>query len=198
MNEAFIHATADVSPQAIIGKGTRIWNNAQVREEASVGEECIIGKDAYIDKGVAVGNRAKIQNGALLYRPLRVGDGVFIGPQALFANDLTPRAVTPEGALKSDEDWQQLPTTVLEGASIGAQSTVLPGLTIGAWAMVAASSLVSHDVPAHRLVSGVPARPVGWVCRCGARLPDTEDAICSVCGRRYRINDEVCQETGSG
>jgi UDP-2-acetamido-3-amino-2,3-dideoxy-glucuronate N-acetyltransferase len=157
-----IHPTADVSPRATIGNGTSIWHWVQVREGARIGHDCNIGKDVYIDADVVIGDQCKIQNFAALYRGLRVGDRVFIGPHACFTNDLHPRAVSP--------DWQVVPTKVEDGASIGANTTILAGTTVGRWAMVAAGAVVTKDVPAHALVAGIPAKVIGWVCECGRPL----------------------------
>jgi acetyltransferase-like isoleucine patch superfamily enzyme len=156
------HPTAEVSPQAVVGEGTSIWHWAQVRERAVIGARCNVGKDVYIDMDVVVGDDCKIQNFATLYHGLIVGNRVFIGPHACFTNDLYPRAVSP--------DWQVVPTKVEDGASIGANATILCGITIGRFAMVAAGAVVTKDVPAHALVAGVPAKVVGWVCECGRPL----------------------------
>ncbi len=196
MGDTFIHPTADVSPDAKIGIGTRIWNNVQVREGVTIGGECIIGKDTYVDKDVVVGNRVKVQNAAQLYRPLTIEDGVFIGPHAVFTNDRVPRAVTPDGALKDEADWSQQRTKVHEGASVGAQATVLPGISIGAWSLIAAGSVVTKNVQAHALVAGVPAARVGWVCRCAAKLTDEGYTNCPGCGREYLIDADGCMEVG--
>ncbi len=181
-----IHPTADVSPQARIGAGTRIWHQAQVREGAVIGEQCIIGKNVYVDFGVRIGDRVKVQNNALLYHGLTVEDGVFIGPQACLTNDRFPRAITPEGDLKGADDWIVGPTLIRYGASIGASATILAGLTIGRFAMVGAGAVVTRSVPDFGLVLGVPARLVGYVCKCGRPLERTEDAWrCCECGREY-------------
>jgi UDP-2-acetamido-3-amino-2,3-dideoxy-glucuronate N-acetyltransferase len=182
-----IHPSADVSSEARIGPGTRVWNGAQVREGASIGCDCIIGKDVYIDKGVVIGDKVKLQNGATLYRGVTVEDGVFIGPRVMFTNDRYPRAVTPDGGLQTDDDWQAQPTLVRYGASIGAGSIVVPGVTIGCWAMVGAGSLVTRDVPDQALVIGSPARLAGYVCKCGRPLERDESAgagvwRCPACG----------------
>lgn len=159
-----IHPTAEVSPQARVGVGTVIWNNAQVREDAVIGLNCSLGKDVYIDVGVHVGSGVKIQNGVSVFRGVTVDDDVFLGPHMTFTNDLHPRAF--------NDDWQVVSTRVRKGASIGANATVLCGVTIGEYAFVAAGSLVSRDVPAHVLVRGNPARAVGYVCRCGHKVAD--------------------------
>ncbi len=192
MTDIFIHRSADVSPDAKIGAGTKVWHNVHVREGVTIGEGCVIGKDVYIDQGVRVGSRVKIQNSALLYRPLEIHDGVFIGPRAVFTNDRVPRAVTPEGRLKSEADWSQSLTVVEEGASIGAGAIILPGIRIGAWAMVGAGAVATRDVAAYSLVIGAPARPVGWVCRCGEKLEEREQARCPSCAWTYEIRGGSC------
>ncbi len=170
-----IHATADVAADAVIGPGTSIWNHAQVRERARVGAECIIGKNVYIDADVVIGDRCKVQNNVSLYHGVTVEDGVFIGPHVCFTNDRLPRAINPDGSLKSDADWEVGPILVRHGAALGANSTILPGVTIGAWAMVGSGSVVTRDVADHELVVGNPARRLGTACSCGQALRDGED-----------------------
>ncbi|TLZ53599.1 MAG: N-acetyltransferase [Methanobacteriota archaeon] len=157
-----IHPTADVSPEASIGDGTQIWHWVQVREGARIGRGCKIGKDAYIDADVVLGDGCKVQNFATIYKGVTIGNRVFVGPHVCFTNDLYPRA--------DSTDWKIIPTRVEDGASIGANATVLAGVTIGRSAMVAAGAVVTKDVPAHALVAGVPAKVVGWVCNCGRPL----------------------------
>lgn len=180
---ALIHPTADVSPEATVGSGTRIWNDAQVRAGARIGSGCNIGKGVYIDREVQVGDRVKIQNRASLYRGVMVEDGVFIGPHVAFTNDRYPRAVFPDGRVRGDGDWQPVATLVRAGASIGAQAVIVCGVTIGAWAMVGAGAVVTRDVPDHTLVVGNPARVIGRVCFCGRPAPD-DGAGCPACGWR--------------
>ena len=188
-----IHPTAEVSPQAKVGPNTNVWSGAQIREGAVVGAECNIGKDVYIDKDVVVGNKVKIQNRASLYRGVTVEDGAFIGPHVAFVNDRYPRSITPEGRVCTEDDWEREPTLVRYGASIGAGSVIILGVTIGRWAMVGAGSLVTRDVPDQALVKGSPARVTGYVCECGRRLlpPDGTGAgdewRCPACGAAYRL-----------
>lgn len=165
-----IHPTAEVSPQAKIGEGSAIWNHAQVRENASLGENCILSKGVYIDAGVSIGNNVKIQNYVSVYHGVTIEDGVFVGPHVCFTNDLRPRAVNPDGSLKSADDWELSKTLVKRGAAIGANSTIICGVTIGEWAMIGSGSVVSKDVPNYGLVWGNPARLHGFVCPCGERL----------------------------
>jgi UDP-2-acetamido-3-amino-2,3-dideoxy-glucuronate N-acetyltransferase len=195
-----IHPSADVSPSAVIGQGTNIWHQAQVREGAQLGRNCIVGKGAYIDSGVMIGDNVKIQNGASIYHGVTVEDGVFIGPRACFTNDMFPRAITPEGALKTDADWDVGRTLVRYGASIGAGAVVLPDLIIGRFALVGAGAVVTRSVPDHGLVVGNPARLIGFACRCGQRLHEQERRgnlllmDCSTCESRYEL--ETHGDTG--
>jgi acetyltransferase-like isoleucine patch superfamily enzyme len=174
--DAWIHPTADVSSLAEIGAGTKIWHQAQVREGARIGRWCIIGKGAYIDLGVVIGDRVKIQNSASIYHGVKIEDGVFIGPHACLANDKLPRAVTPEGQLKRDADWEVGKILVQCGASIGASAVILPDVLVGRFAMVGAGAVVTKDVVAHGLVVGNPARLVGFVCKCGHRLVEADES----------------------
>ncbi len=188
-----IHPTAEVSSGATIGKGTSIWHQAQVREGARVGESCIIGKGVYVDRDVSIGNRVKLQNGVYVYHGATIEDGVFMGPGACLTNDRFPRAITPEGELKGDDDWEVSKTLVQYGASIGAGAVILPGVTVGRFAMVGAGAVVTHDVVAHGLVIGNPARQIGYVCDCGRRLVEVvnaEDAshfYCPACRREFNL-----------
>lgn len=169
---ARIHPTAEVSPQAEIGAKSMIWHQAQVREGARLGCNCIVGKGAYIDFDVQIGDNVKVQNGVAIYHGATIEDGVFLGPYACLTNDKLPRAVNPDGSLKGADDWVASPILVCEGAAIGARAVVLPGVTIGRWAMVGAGAVVTRDVPDYGLVWGNPARLRGFVCPCGERLRD--------------------------
>lgn len=189
-----IHDTADVSPEAQIGLGTQIWHQSQVRERARIGSNCIIGKGVYIDFDVTVGDNVKIQNYASVYHGVTVEDGVFIGPYACLTNDRSPRAITPEGRLKSDDDWQVGHIHVSYGAAIGAGAIILPGVTIGKFALIGAGAVVTRDVPAHALAVGNPARIVGYVCSCGSRLhkvvrPSETIWRCARCGQAIPIEE---------
>ena len=168
----FIHDTARVSAEAAIGEDVKIWNEAQVRERARVGDQCIIGKGAYVGEGVQVGHRCKLENRVSLFEGATLGDGVFVGPHAAFLNDKRPRAITPDGRLKTAADWTVSPTRAKEGAAIGGGALILPGVTVGRWAMVGSGAVVTKDVPDFALVVGNPARLIGYVCRCGDRASD--------------------------
>lgn len=165
-----IHPTAEISPLATIGAGAKIWHHAQVRERARIGTDCIIGKGVYIDSDVVIGDRVKIQNGVSVYRGVTIEDGVFVGPHVCFTNDRVPRALTLDGNLKNDADWELGKTLVRVGAALGAGAVILCDLVIGRYALVGAGAVVTHSVPDHGLVVGNPARLVGYVCRCGRHL----------------------------
>lgn len=183
----FVHPTADVSPQATVGPGTRIWHQAQVREGARIGANCIVGKGVYIDFDVRIGSNVKIQNGVGVYHGVALEDGVFLGPGVILTNDKLPRAINPDGSLKADADWEVSPILIRRGASIGAGAVVLPGVTVGEFAMVGAGTVVTHDVPDHGLVYGNPGRLRGYVCRCGRLLTELENAQwkCEVCDESF-------------
>jgi UDP-2-acetamido-3-amino-2,3-dideoxy-glucuronate N-acetyltransferase len=185
----YIHPTAEVSPQAIIGPGTRIWHQAQVRERASLGAGCIVGKGAYIDFDVSIGSNCKIQNGVFVYHGVTLQDGVFLGPGVILTNDRLPRAINPDGTQKSDADWEVGPILIKHGASIGARAVILPGVTVGRFALVGAGSVVTHDVPDQGLVFGNPARLQGYVCACGMRLVRAGDSWrCPACNKHYSFD----------
>jgi UDP-2-acetamido-3-amino-2,3-dideoxy-glucuronate N-acetyltransferase len=191
-----IHPTADVSPRATIGANTRIWHHAQIREGAQVGADCIIGKGVYIDFDVSVGANSKLQNGVYVYHGATVEDGVFLGPNVVLTNDRLPRAINPDGSLKTAADWHVSPILIRRGASLGAGAIVLPGVTVGEFAMVGAGTVVTRDTPANGLVYGNPARLHGYVCGCGQVLSASRSSqvgdkanvwICQICGASYRF-----------
>jgi len=158
----FIHPTAHVAPDSRIGDGTKIWINVQIRENASIGDHCILSKDVYVDHGVSIGHRCKIQNSVSVYYGVEIGDDVFVGPNVSFTNDRVPRAF--------NTDWRITETRVKNGASLGANSTIVCGVTIGEYAMVAAGSVVTKDVPPYTLVMGNPAHPVDKIDKMGNRI----------------------------
>lgn len=186
-SSARIVDSADVSPEATIGDGSSVWHLAQVREQAVLGENCVIGRGAYIGTGVRLGDNCKVQNYALVYEPAVLGDGVFIGPAVVLTNDTYPRAINPDGSLKSAHDWEPVGVTIKRGAAIGARATCVAPVTIGEWATVAAGAVVVKDVPDYALVAGVPAKRIGWVGKAGFRLEDIGDGVwkCPETDARY-------------
>jgi len=177
-----IHSTAEVAGSASIGHGTRVWNQAQVREHAHLGCNCNIGKGVYIDVGVWIGDKVKIQNWCVLGRGSILESGVFLGPGVVLTNDRVPRAINRDGTLKSDEDWAVDGVRVREGASLCTRAVVMPGVTIGRFAMVGVGAIVNRKVPNHGLMVGSPARRTGYVCYCGRRLRDCEPVDAGIRG----------------
>lgn len=177
MADIFVHPTAIISENASIGEGTKIWHHCHVREHACIGKNCTLGKGVYVDVHVVIGDECKIQNYACLYHGVVVGDRVFIGPHVTFTNDRYPRSwLWNQERLKKTE--------VKEGASIGANATILCGTVIGKYSMVGAGTVVTEDVPDHRLVTGNPGTVKGYVCVCGYPL---EGESCPVCGRVLKV-----------
>jgi acetyltransferase-like isoleucine patch superfamily enzyme len=188
-----IHPTAEVSPKASLGEGTRVWHQAQIREEARIGKNCIIGKGVYIDAGVSIGDNVKIQNYVSVYHGVTLDEGVFVGPHVCFTNDLKPRSINPDGSLKAADDWELSLTRIRRGAALGANSTIRCGITVGAWAMVGSGSVVTKEIPDYGLAWGNPANLHGFVCPCGERLLEGERdtvrvvARCPKCGQSIEI-----------
>jgi len=210
---ARVHASADLEADVSVGPGTSIWHRAQIRTGARIGSECIIGRDAFIDEGVSLGDRVKVQNGALVYHGVTVEDGVFIGPGAILTNDRFPRAITSTGELARGDDWAVSPITIHNGASVGAGAIVVAGTDVGSFALVGAGAVVTRTVPDYALVVGNPARRIGWMCACGARLTDAhgdparaqfsagDEALCPSCERRYVYvpdTESLVEQTGAG
>ena len=200
-----IQQSADVHRRATVGKGTTVGDLTQVCDDAVIGEDCVIGRGAYIGPGVMIGDRCKIQNHALVYEPAFVENGVFIGPAVVFTNDYFPRAIRPDGELKSADDWEPVGVHVGEGASIGARAVCIAPVSIGRWVMVAAGAVVTRDVPDFALVAGVPARQVRWVGHAGVPLERVAGKTfrCPVTDTRYfewkgRLKEDVAMEAAPG
>ncbi|MET1153606.1 DapH/DapD/GlmU-related protein [Arthrobacter sp.] len=187
--------SADVSDKAVIGAGSKIWHLAQVREDAELGENCIVGRGADIGTGVKMGDNCKVQNYALVYEPAVLEAGVFIGPAVVLTNDTYPRAVAPNGSLKSAHDWEPVGVTIKEGASIGARAVCIAPVTIGRWATVAAGAVVTKEVPDFALVAGVPAKRLGWVGKAGRPLTQEGDVwVCPTTGAKYEEHNKTLRE----
>ena len=182
----FVHRLA-LCESGEVGAGTQIWAFAHVMKGAVIGRDCNIGDHAFIETGARIGDRVTVKNQAMVWDGVEIGDDVFVGPGVTFTNDVFPRShrlPLPGDGVKAG--WL-VPTRVGNGASLGARCVVLPGAHIGAYAMVAAGAVVTHEVQAHALISGVPAKPAGWVCHCGARLIEESARIwrCPRCGKTF-------------
>jgi len=195
-----VHSSSFVADSAQIGDGTQIWLHNQIRENVKIGTGCIFGKGVYVDSDVTIGNNVKIQNNVSVFAGVEIEDGVFVGPHVCFTNDKIPRAVNPDMSIKAADDWHITKTLVKAGAAIGANSTIVCGVTVGKWAMVASGSVVTKNVPDHALVMGNPARIFAWVCACGKRV-QIDDSLrrgeC-VCGRvlvKESVGDGIGADT---
>jgi UDP-2-acetamido-3-amino-2,3-dideoxy-glucuronate N-acetyltransferase len=177
---AHIHPTAVVDPGAVIGDGTRIWHFCHVMSSAAIGANCNIGQNVYVDADVTIGNGCKIQNNVSVYKGVTLEDGVFCGPSVVFTNVHNPRA-----HIKRMHEVRQ--TLIRQGASIGANATIVCGVAVGRFAFIGAGAVITRDVPDHALVYGNPARQHGWVCQCGAKLAG--DRRCPECAAVY----EACE-----
>ena len=181
-SDYFVHPTAIVDGDSpSIGAGTHIWHFVHVRPGATIGARCVIGQGCYIG-AVTVGNGCKIQNNVSLFDGVTLEDDVFVGPSCVFTNVKTPRAHVSRKA-------EYTPTVIKRGASLGANTTIVCGVTIGEYALIGAGAVIARDVPAHALIIGVPGGWAGWVCRCGERLPAADAAqsmTCARCGDSYR------------
>lgn len=184
----FAHPSAFVDEPCEIGEGTKIWHFCHVMQDTRIGSHCILGQNVHVAPGVRIGNNVKIQNNVSLYTGVELEDDVFCGPSAVFTNVITPRS-----HVNRKSEYQR--TLVKRGASLGANSTVVCGTTIGAYAFIAAGAVVTRDVPDHALMMGVPARQKGWVCRCGITLDSSH--VCSACGASYVIERNVLTELSS-
>ena len=190
-----IHELAEVERDTYIGIGTSIWQQAHIREGAQVGTNCVVGRGAYVGPGVKIGSNVKIQNYALIYEPAVIEDGVFIGPAVVFTNDLRPRAINPDGHLKSPSDWEIAGVYISTGASIGANAVCVAPVRIGRWAMIGSGSVVVRDVPDYALMVGNPARQVAWVGKSGEKLIriNSTSYTCPQTGEMYEERDGILE-----
>lgn len=186
MKEYYLHPSSFVDDNVEIGEETKIWHFCHIQSGARIGTHCSLGQNVNISNNVKIGNGVKVQNNVSIYEGVEIEDHVFCGPSCVFTNDLTPRAKYPKGSAGYKK------TIIKEGASIGANATVVCGHTIGKWAFIGAGAVVTSDVPSYALMLGVPAKIEGWVCECGSILP--ESLTCLKCGRKYRNTDDGLEE----
>jgi UDP-2-acetamido-3-amino-2,3-dideoxy-glucuronate N-acetyltransferase len=184
-NQGFwAHPSAVVDEGARVGDGTKIWHFCHVMAGARIGRGCVLGQNVFVASRAVVGDGCKIQNNVSLYDDVVLEDEVFVAPSAVFTNVKNPRAF-----IERKHEYRK--TVVGRGASLGANATVVCGYRIGEYALVGAGAVVTSDVPAYALVLGVPARQVGWMCRCGTRLPPGARPGCPACGERYHAHDQA-------
>jgi UDP-2-acetamido-3-amino-2,3-dideoxy-glucuronate N-acetyltransferase len=183
----YAHETAVVDDGARIGDGTKVWHFSHVSGGAVIGEKCSLGQNVFVANNVQIGNGVKIQNNVSIYEGVILEDYTFCGPSMVFTNVRTPRSAFPRN---TSDDYAT--TRVKYGASIGANATIVCGITVGEWAFIAAGAVVTKDVPAYALMAGVPAKRIGWACECGATLTlDEKQAGCGTCGRFYRLEGDL-------
>ena len=181
----WVHKTAEIQKGAKIGKGTKIWQNSIILKGVQIGENCQIGHNCFLESGAKLGRGVKLKSNIDIWSLITLEDYVFVGPSAVFTNDLNPRAKYPKK--KYPQYGKLLPTLVKKSASIGANATILCGITIGKWTMIGAGAVVTEDVPDYAIVVGVPAKIIGWICECGQKLKFKDDkAICQKCQRKYK------------
>ncbi|MGI8402163.1 MAG: acyltransferase [Gemmatimonadaceae bacterium] len=185
MANTFIHESAYIDEGAQIGADTKVWHFCHVLGGAVIGERCSLGQNVVVMNGVKIGNNVKIQNNVSVYEGVELSDDVFCGPSMVFTNVLNPRShVSRRNEYKK--------TLVGKGATIGANATIVCGVTLGEYAFVGAGSVITRNIPAYALVVGVPARRIGWMCQCGERLSERDPSSCKVCGTKYKlVGDEL-------
>ncbi len=183
----FVHESSYIDDSVIIGDGTKIWHFCHVQSGAQIGEKCSLGQNVNVANCVIIGNGVKIQNNVSVYEGVEIQDDVFCGPSMVFTNDLTPRSKYPKGSASYKK------TIVKRGASIGANATIVCGVTVGEWAMIAAGAVVTKEVKPHALMVGIPARQKGWACECGLSL--NARLYCESCGRHYeKFQDHIIEQ----
>lgn len=183
-----IHPTAVIDEPCVIGEGTKIWHFSHVMAGAKIGWNCTLGQNVYVAGQAVIGNNVKLQNNVSVYDLVTLEDDVFCGPSMVFTNDPLPRAKYPDR-----KRWE--PTLVRQGATIGANATIVCGVTIGRHAFIGAGAVIREDIPDYAVVVGVPGRQVGWMCECGGKLTFAEDrATCGQCNRQFVQTDGIVQE----
>lgn len=184
-SDYFVHPTSIIEKNVKIGKGTKIWLFSHVLPNSVIGENCNIGQNVMIGPDVKIGNRCKIQNNVSVYPGVTLEDEVFCGPSCVFTNVINPRAF-----IERKNEFR--PTLVKKGASIGANATIVCGHIIGKYALIGAGAVVTKDVPDYALMVGVPAKQIGWVCRCGTTLKKSqENFVCPACGNIYQLQENI-------
>ena len=191
MSDYFAHESAYVDEGARIGKGTKIWHFCHVMPGAEIGERCSLGQNVVVMRGTRIGTNVKIQNNVSIYEGVELEDDVFCGPSMVFTNVINPRS-----HVSRRSEYQR--TLVRRGATIGANATIVCGVTLGEYAFVGAGAVVTGDVQPYAMMVGVPAKRRGWMCQCGERLPDSGAGTCKACGSRYERDGDGIRRVGEG
>lgn len=185
MKDYYVHESSYVDDDVVIGEGSKIWHFCHIQKGSRIGKNCSFGQNVNVGNNVIIGNGVRVQNNVSIYEGVELEDNVFCGPSCVFTNVVTPRAKFPVHGVYAK-------TVIHEGASLGANCTVVCGHDVGRNALVAAGAVVTKNVPDHALMAGVPARRIGWVCECGSRL---DDSLSCSCGRSYTIGDNGLVQT---
>lgn len=186
MGDYYVHPTSIIDEDVKIGSGSKIWHFCHIQSGAEIGINCSLGQNVNVSNNVKIGQGCKLQNNVSLYEGVELEDYVFCGPSCVFTNDLTPRAKYPKGRVGYHK------TLVQEGASIGANATIVCGHTIGKWALIGAGAVVTSNVPAYAVMLGVPAKRTGWICECGELLK--EGLVCPKCKKQYKETNKGLEE----
>jgi UDP-2-acetamido-3-amino-2,3-dideoxy-glucuronate N-acetyltransferase len=186
----FVHESSYVDEGAVIGAGTKIWHFCHIMPGARIGARCSLGQNVVVMNGTRIGDNVKIQNNVSVYEGVELEDDVFCGPSMVFTNVINPRS-----QVSRKHEYRR--TLVRRGCSIGANATVLCGITLGEYAFIGAGAVITRDVLPYALMAGVPARRIGWMCRCGERLPEAGAGVCPACGTRYVRAGEGIRPAGA-
>jgi len=190
-DESFVHESSYVDDGAVIGTGTKVWHFCHVMPGAVIGERCSLGQNVVVMNRVRLGNNVKVQNNVSIYEGVELEDDVFCGPSMVFTNVVNPRSHIPR-----KHEYRR--TLVRRGSSIGANATIVCGVTLGEYSFVGAGAVVTADVPDYALVVGVPAKRIGWMCHCGERLGDAGAGNCKACGTSYERAGDGIRRTSTG